>query len=153
MCAETVTLPMKNLVVALGLVSLLSVVSTVDCFGGEFPAANSSEVRAIRNQIRASQFLSHATFGPTQETIDELAGRIGQVGYRRACEEWIDQQYALPMTSHMQVARDMFTADGRVEDTQGVGMHLYRYQAWWHIALTAEDQFASESLGRFRKSS
>jgi uncharacterized protein (DUF1800 family) len=111
-----------------------------ECWAGKFPAANSREVNAIRNQIRAAQFLSHATFGPTQKMIDDLAGRMGQVGYRRACEEWIDQQFALPATSHVQVARDIFTADGRQEDTQDVGMQLYRYQAWWHIALTADDQ-------------
>lgn len=111
-----------------------------DCLAGKFPVSNSRELRSVRNQIRAAQFLSHATFGPTQEMIDQLAGRIGQIGYRRACEEWIDEQFELPMTSHVEVARDMFTADGREEDSQGVGMHLYRYQAWWHIALTSEDQ-------------
>lgn len=129
-----------NLYLAGMIICGLCMVSASDVSGGEFPAANSREVRTIRNQIRAAQFLSHATFGPTQETIDELASRIGQVGYRRACEEWIDEQFALPMTSHEKVARDIFTADGRVEDTQNVGMYLYRYQAWWHIALTADDQ-------------
>lgn len=107
---------------------------------GEFPAENGREVRSLRNQIRAAQFLSHATFGPTQDAIEELAARIGQVGYRRACGEWIDEQFALPTTSHMQVARDLFTADGREENTQAAGMQLYRYQAWWSTALTAEDQ-------------
>ena len=110
------------------------------CDAGTFPAANSREIKAIRSQIRASQFLSKATFGPTQETIDSLAGRINQIGYRRACEEWIDEQFALPMTSQEQVARDIIAADGREPDTQGVGASLYRYQAWWHIALTSEDQ-------------
>lgn len=132
--------PATNVLVALGMFLCLWAVTAVDCLGGKFPAANGQEVRVIRNQIRAAQFLSRATFGPTQESIDELAGRIGQVGYRRACEEWIDEQFALPMTSHMQVVRDIFTADGREEDTQNVSVHLYRYQAWWHIALTSEDQ-------------
>ena len=139
---RTKSLPVAttNVLVAVAMFLGLWGVVAVDCFGGKFPAADGQEVRAIRNQIRAAQFLSRATFGPTQESIDQLAGRMGQVGYRRACEEWIDEQFALPMTSHMQVARDIFTADGRQEDSQNVGMHLYRYQAWWHIALTSEDQ-------------
>ncbi len=132
-CATTYAL-------ALAVVASLFCIEPLVAVGGEFEAANSREVRAIRNQIRAAQFLSHATFGPTEETIEALAGRIGQIGYRRACEEWIDEQFALPPTSHMDVARDIFTADDRVENSQSAGMHNYRYQAWWHIALTSEDQ-------------
>ncbi|MFK8113358.1 MAG: DUF1800 family protein [Rubripirellula sp.] len=107
---------------------------------GEFPAANSREVKAIRSRIRAAQFLSKATFGPTEESIEELAGRISQVGFRRACGEWIDDQFSLPASSHEQVARDMIAADGRTTTTQSVGIQNYRYQAWWHIALKGEDQ-------------
>ena len=140
MRAMFLPMPTFPLLASWGMVLVLVWSASLECYGGKFPAASGREVRAIRNQIRAAQFLSHATFGPTQEMIEELAGRIGQIGYRRACEEWIDQQFALPMTSHAEVARDIFQADGREEDTQGVGMQLYRYQAWWHIALTAEDQ-------------
>lgn len=114
--------------------------SESDAIAGEFPAANSREVKNIRSRIRAAQFLSKATFGPTQESIDELAGRINQVGYRRACSEWIDAQFELPATSHEQVARDMVAADGRTTTQGSVGIANYRYQAWWHIALKSEDQ-------------
>ncbi len=107
---------------------------------GTFQAANAKDIRVIRAKIRASQFLSKATFGPTKDDIGNLAQRINQIGYRRACGEWIEEQFALPKTSHSQVAIDILTADGRVPDEQGVGVHNYRYQAWWHIALTSEDQ-------------
>ncbi len=107
---------------------------------GTFPAANAKEIRVIRAKIRAAQFLSKATFGPTQEEIDQLGARINQVGYRRACSEWIDQQMALPKSSNNQVATDILTADGRVTNEQNVGVHNYRYQAWWHIALQRDDQ-------------
>lgn len=62
------------------------------------------------------------------------------MGYRRACGEWIDNQFSLQASSHEQVARDMVAADGRTITESGVGIANYRYQAWWHIALTREDQ-------------
>ena len=107
---------------------------------GTFSADDSDEVRHLRSQIRAAQFLSNATFGPTRDTINALAVRIGQIGYRRACEEWIDDQFILPITSQEQTCRDIIATDGRVPDQERVGIHRYRYQAWWHVALTAEDQ-------------
>lgn len=109
-------------------------------WAGTFPAENSRDVRRIKAEIRAAQFLSKATFGPTQEAITELANRISRVGYKRACGEWIDQQFALPMSSQEQVARDIIALNGREPDMSGVSVHLYRYQAWWHIALTGDDQ-------------
>lgn len=109
-------------------------------YGGTFEAASGSDVRKIRSDLRAAQFLSKATFGPTQAMIDSLSTRIRQVGYRRACSEWIDTQYALPASSHEQVARDMVAQDNRTVTEAGVGIANYRYQAWWHIALTREDQ-------------
>ena len=112
-----------------------------DVSAGTFRAANSTEVRNIRNKVQAAQFLSKATFGPTETMMDELAGRIGQVGYLRACEEWIDHQFSLPMTSHEQTTYDIIGIDGNpINQVNGGGYRNYRVQAWWHIALTAEDQ-------------
>ena len=107
---------------------------------GEFPAQNSQEIRSLRNRIRAAQFLSKATFGPKVVSIDQLAARMDQVGFRRACSEWIDEQFALPISSHEQVAREMIAADGLTPDAGLLGMQNYRYQVWWHIALDREDQ-------------
>lgn len=113
---------------------------TVNAVAGEFPAQDAREISAIRARIRAAQFLSKATFGPTEETIDSLAGRITQVGYRRACSEWIDHQFAIAASSQEQVARDMVALAGLQPDSQLVGMADYRYQVWWHIALDRPDQ-------------
>ena len=113
---------------------------TATAFAGDFPANNSREIRLLKAKVRAAQFLSKATFGPTQEAIDELALRMSQIGYRRAVSEWVDYQLDLPFTSHEQVARDIIELNGRTPTTQGVGVNLYRYQAWWHCALTSEDQ-------------
>lgn len=107
---------------------------------GEFVVQSSRHVRLMKAKIRAAQFLSKATFGPTQESIDSLAKRINQIGFRRATSEWIDQQFDMPMTSHEEVARDIVLVDGNEVDMQSGAPYLYRYQAWWHIALTSEDQ-------------
>ncbi|MEO1617653.1 MAG: DUF1800 family protein [Planctomycetota bacterium] len=107
---------------------------------GDFLVENAREIRMTRARVHAAQFLSKATFGPTQETIESLATRINQVGYKQATSEWVDEQFALPMTSHEQVARDMVYQDGREMDVQNIGSWRYRHQAWWHIALTSEDQ-------------
>ena len=107
---------------------------------GTFPAANSRDVRKIKASVRASQFLSKATFGPTKQEIDRLAGRILRIGYKRAINEWIDEQFAIPPTLQNSVVQDIIDADGVNDDTQSIGVSAYRYQAWWHIALRAPDQ-------------
>lgn len=136
-------MPTKRLWVPVLLTSLVVFASATEaprCAAGTFEADNAREIRVIRAKIRAAQFLSKATFGPTEETIEVLAARINQIGYRRACEEWIDEQMALPKSSNTQIALDMIAADNRVPDEQGVGVQNYRYQAWFHAALTREDQ-------------
>ena len=115
-------------------------VSPSNSSAGDFYAGNSTEVRTTRAKIRAAQFLSKATFGPTEQAIDALANRIIQIGYRSACEEWIDSQFALTPTSHEQTAYDIIAVDGRDINQRNINIGNYRTQAWWHIALTAEDQ-------------
>lgn len=107
---------------------------------GTFPAASNGEVKLIRAKIRAAQFLSKATFGPTGAEIEVLGNRIAQIGYRRACNEWIDQQFALPVTNHRQRIIDIFTTDGIDPAADNAGVTRVRYQAWWDIALQSNDQ-------------
>lgn len=121
-------------------VVLLFTVTSPPSDAGTFEAENAREIRVIRAKIRAAQFLSKATFGATREDIDILAARINQIGYRRACGEWIDEQMELPATSHQKTAIDLLTAEGRTPAQQSGGNYRYRYQVWWHIALTSEDQ-------------
>ena len=127
-------------------IALMMLVATVagtlldSASAGNFPAESSRDVRKIRNDIRAAQFLSKATFGPDQESIDELSARISQIGYRRAVREWIDNQFALPASSQFDTSREIIAQDGRVHNEQGVSVSLYRYQAWWHNAIRGEDQ-------------
>ncbi len=123
-----------------GILIAASIASPRPCDAGEFVVENAREVRLMRAKIRAAQFLSKATFGPTQESIESLAVRISQVGYRRATGEWIDAQFDLPMSSQEQVARDIVAIDGNEVDMQTGAPWRYRYQAWWDIAFRGEDQ-------------
>ena len=116
---------------------------------GTFQAADASEAGLIRGKIRAAQFLSKATFGPTQAMIDELGTRINDVGYKIACEEWIDEQMAMPIgtsrffpagQTHEGLIRLMVDRNNHGLEARGAALTNYRYEAWWHMALTSDDQ-------------
>ena len=108
--------------------------------GGTFELDTRSEAAWMNRKVRAAQFLHRATFGPTIEEIDQLAARMQEIGVRRACDEWIDQQFALPPTLHQPVAEEMIADDGFSTTENDVWIQRYRYHAWWHNALTSEDQ-------------
>lgn len=94
----------------------------------------------MRRKQRAAQFLQHATFGPTQESIDELANRMLQVGVQRACSEWVDQQFQLPPTLHVDTINAMLADHGTTNTDPNTYLQRYRYHAWFHNALRAPDQ-------------
>ncbi|MEM6474048.1 MAG: DUF1800 family protein, partial [Planctomycetota bacterium] len=109
-------------------------------YAGVFETDSRREVGVIKRKVYASQFLSKATFGPTLEEIESLATRMGQLGVRQACEEWIDEQMALSPSYHRPLAVQMIADDGYTSTQGGVYIQRYRYHAWWHNALNAEDQ-------------
>ncbi len=112
----------------------------VNVSAGNFTVDSRSEAALMKRKVRAAQFLHRATFGPTIEQIDALAARMQQIGVRRACEEWIDEQLSMPATLHQPVAEAMIADDGFTTTQDGVWIQRYRYHAWWHNALTCEDQ-------------
>ena len=122
------------------LVALVAIfgVSSVDA--GTFQANSRRDVAIMKRKVRAAQFLTRATFGPTIEDIDALAERMGQLGVRRACEEWIDEQMAMPPSLHRPLAVDMIQADGYSTTQDLVWIQRYRWHAWWDNALAGEDQ-------------
>jgi uncharacterized protein (DUF1800 family) len=97
-------------------------------------------VNEIRRKIRAAQFLTRATFGPTSTDIDDLSTRMKQVGHRAAIGEWIDAQWEIPATSHRATAIDMISDDSFDPLTPSIGHNRYKDHAWWHIAVNADDQ-------------
>jgi uncharacterized protein (DUF1800 family) len=107
---------------------------------GVFEASSPQDVKLIKGKIRAAQFLAKATFGPTQADIDTLGARIAEIGFRRAASEWIDNQFAIPATSHRQKILDIFTTDGIDHRVENANVARVRHQAWWDIALQSDDQ-------------
>ncbi|MFK8114604.1 MAG: DUF1800 family protein [Rubripirellula sp.] len=118
---------------------IVAACSTVT-LAGTFDAQTRADASMRKRQVRAAQFLHRATFGPTIEEIDALAVRMKQVGTRRACEEWIDNQFSLPASLHQPLAEAMYVDDGYNGEEDGVWIQRYRYHSWWHQALTAPDQ-------------
>ena len=123
-----------------GFLALAFGVLSVTAWAGEFAAEDWREARALKQKVRASQFLHRATFGPTLEEIETLADRMRQIGDRRAINEWIDRQFETPATLHQPLAEQMIADDGFTQDQNSVWIQRYRYHAWWDTAIRGEDQ-------------
>lgn len=114
-----------------------------EAFAGRFEVSSPQQERVIISEIRASHFLTQATFGPTMDEIQALAARIRAVGYRSAISEWVDVQMQLPATSQVDtliaMMRDNGYPDFENQDPDNVPNRM-RADAWWHNSITAEDQ-------------
>ncbi len=109
-------------------------------YTGTFTVDNRAQIAVLEAKIRAAQFLTRATFGPTQAEIDELASDVEQIGAPAAFEAWVDRQFLVPASQHHELARQMILDDGFDLVDAAVNPGAYREFAWWHIALTGEDQ-------------
>jgi uncharacterized protein (DUF1800 family) len=127
---------LTRLSIAITLAALMATSS----WAGIFEVDSQRDVQLMKNKVRAAQFLQRATFGPTIEDIEALASRMQQVGTRRACEEWIDNQFSQPVSLHQTLTEVMYTDDGYNGTENDVWIQRYRHHAWWHHALTAPDQ-------------
>jgi uncharacterized protein (DUF1800 family) len=107
---------------------------------GIFTTRTRAEADAIRIRIKAARFLDAATFGATTAEIDALAQRMVEINHKAAMAEWIDRQFALQPTFLEPTAIQMLADDGLTQTQADAGILRYRHQAFWHVALTAEDQ-------------
>jgi len=144
---------------------ILAITVALISLGGVAQAAtfitdSKSELAVVEAKIRAAQFLSRATFGPTKPDIESLATRIQEVGAYGAFEEWIDTQFdetfVVPpttpvtcpgaleavMTCHHGLAKQMMLDDGWPAPflASALSTTNYRHYAWWHAATSAPDQ-------------
>jgi uncharacterized protein (DUF1800 family) len=99
-----------------------------------------SQLDATEARVRAAQFLSRTTFGPSAEQIVALSQRIRAVGARAAFDEWIEAQFRVPPTFHHPIAKQMASDDGFDVLSDDIKLAAHRHYAWWHVALTAPDQ-------------
>jgi len=82
------------------------------------------------SDVDAPRFLTQATFGPTAAAISDLQVQ----GY----EAWINNQMALPETSHRKATDADFAAFPLSKQTTASQQN--RQAAWWMVSLTAPDQ-------------
>jgi uncharacterized protein (DUF1800 family) len=118
----------------------LSVLFVQEGHTGTIAVDQRRELQTVEAKVRAAQFLTRATFGPTQPQIDQLASEVEQLGELGAFAAWIDRQFEMPPSQHHALTRQMILDDGYDLLDSGVRPGAYREYAWWHIALTGEDQ-------------
>ena len=92
-----------------------------------------------RDIFDASRFASRTTFGLDLAGLEEVRA-MGE-------EAWLEQQFALPVTSHDAVVADLLQrqATGEFDDAierQGADdfTPVFGRMAWWHNTVTAPDQ-------------
>eukprot|EP00903_Cladosiphon_okamuranus_P003969 g3967.t1 len=104
----------------------------------EYRASNSTADDLIRKS-KASHFLAQASMGGTVAEIEALATRIQQIGHIPACEEWMDQQMALPRGVRLKAqCAAMASADGVSDNNNAVGD--YWHLGWWDQVINSDDQ-------------
>jgi uncharacterized protein (DUF1800 family) len=103
-------------------------------------ASDAAQVRLIL-ELRAQQFLNRATFGATNAEISALADSMATLGIKAACEKWIDDQFAIAPTLHVNTMKSFMATDGITTYNDATKNLLrYRYHAFWHNAITSPDQ-------------
>jgi uncharacterized protein (DUF1800 family) len=123
---------------------------------GTFAVATREDLLQLTARIQATQFLTHATFGPTEVEVNTLADRMRQIGTIAAATEWIDSQLNLPLSNesrHLTLAESMIAEDFQfctAVNSNGVAVPMdatrvpiqtrYRQSAWYHRAITNSDQ-------------
>ncbi len=105
------------------------------CGGGGGGGGDSTPPPAViekpSTRAEAARFLTQASFGPTDAAID----RVMDIGYAA----WIDEQFALPATSHRShwEARNTEIATATPGSTAGQDQV---FESFWKQAVTGQDQ-------------
>ncbi len=108
-----------------------------------FTVTTRDEVLDLTARIQATQFLTHATFGPTEAEVTTLANRMKAIGTIAAATEWIDQQFSKPASLHQPMMQTMVTDDTPLYGYTLATINVPRTRrtfGWFHTVLTGEDQ-------------
>ena len=141
----------------------------------DFSVADREAVLQLTAEIQATQFLTHATFGPKQSDVTALAAEIRQKGTIKAASDWIDAQMAVTASLHHALEESMIDNDlssGAIflkdtTTTPGTTIYVpqetspgvpkppthehvlneskYRQHAWWTNAVLAPDQLRQKT--------
>ncbi|MGI9271519.1 MAG: DUF1800 domain-containing protein, partial [Woeseiaceae bacterium] len=103
--------------------------------GGKTPPTQPPMPPTVAELNAASRFASQATFGMDFAGIDTIA--------RQGKENWLDSQFALPVSDHVSIAADIVNRREAGEFAafeNDIEYLIYaRRLAWWHRTITASD--------------
>ena len=123
----------------------------------DFVVNTRDEVLALTSKIQATQFLTHATFGPTEQEVNTLASRMRAIGTIAAASEWIDVQMnetLTPPSRHVERQELMITDDYPTWIIQPTALpntsnafHPLRFReyAWWDNVIAGQDQLRQKT--------
>jgi len=101
------------------------------CGGSKDDDSTPATATLPASRSEAASFLAKATFGPTDAAID----RVMAIGYAA----WVDEQLALPATSHRATWEAADAAIKAADPTAGAGQDQVFY-SFWKQALAGNDQ-------------
>lgn len=123
----------------------------------DFVVLNRNDVLVIASKIQATQFLTHATFGPTEAEIESLAAEMRQKGTIQAASDWIDVQTdtlqtpfethsaQIPPLQNVDFQFCTFTLNGvptgiPPDSSNSPRVSRYRQFVWWKNAIVGQAQ-------------
>ncbi|MBW8880751.1 MAG: DUF1800 domain-containing protein [Asticcacaulis sp.] len=95
------------------------------------PVSNTPLQEPHPTAVEASRFLTQATFGPTDASIDGLT--------QSTLNDWITQQEAMPQTSHLADLDARLVAYRLVDPNAYINEDDF-YDSFWDKAVTGDDQ-------------
>jgi uncharacterized protein (DUF1800 family) len=111
--------------------TLLSLLLLAACGGNKDDEATADPAALPASRTEAAAFLAKATFGPTEADID----RVMALGYAG----WIDEQLAMPASSHRASWEAADAAIKAVDPNSGAGQDPVLY-SFWKQAVSGNDQ-------------
>ncbi len=103
--------------------------------GGNTPPPQPPSPPTLAELNAASRLAAQATFGMSYFGIEGIA--------RQGAEDWLDDQFTLPMTDHLSIAENIVARREAGEFDQfedDIEYLVYaRRLAWWHRTVTAND--------------
>jgi uncharacterized protein (DUF1800 family) len=115
----------------LGLWAVIAIVIVLGCSSGDGGGGDETPVQPLTSMEQASRFLAQATLGANMEEI-ERAEALG-------LDIWIDEQLALPRSSHLTTMLRLQDQYGDPLDPDTTVTPHFRRFAWWEETLTAPD--------------
>ena len=103
------------------------------------PVIVDNDLGKIKNQRDAARFLNRATFGPTQDSINQLVNRS-------TYQNWVNDQFNTAATYHLPKVKSLgkrMCANINDDGSTRVDSWEYRFprhHVWWETATKADDQ-------------